>query len=118
MKLIVTATSKRPITQKQIARHESWIGTHPRYEKWKGGTSERMVRERILRLRTERGLWIMSSDDGYWIVESIEQGAEFLEGEKHEAEAVFETSLERYEVMKHELTRLRNGDGFQPDLFE
>jgi hypothetical protein len=92
--------STTPITQKQIAKSEDWIGSHPTHEGWNGETTTRMVREVIRQLRVVHSLPILSSRDGYWLPETVQEIDEFLAIDERQVRARNQSSLETYRALR------------------
>lgn len=91
--------AETPITQREIARHESWIGTHPKHEGYDAETTTRMVRQIIRVLRVQYRIPILSCSKGYFITDDIEASKSFLERMEGEVRARNKSSLETYSAL-------------------
>jgi hypothetical protein len=93
--------SEHPVTQKQIAESERWIGTHPWHEGYESDTTTRSVRQIVQDLRTKHKVPVLSDRRGYFFSNDEEQRKAFLERHVRSAIASMKTSIETYNSMKH-----------------
>lgn len=104
-----------PITQRDIAKAQPWLGCHPTHEKDivlnEFETTTRKVREVIRALRVKRQIPILSDKRGYYLPRSNAEAAAFLDRMEREAKARAASSIETYESLNNTL-------GFYSKVFE
>lgn len=92
---------KGKLTQRDIAKSEAWMGSHPRFEDYSvTDTTLRKVRQIIRDLRLNHNAPILSDRDGYWIPSREEEVTEYLDRIEQEAKAQTKAWFETYKAMK------------------
>lgn len=123
LRLIETASKASPITQLQIARSQAWLGVHPKHEanavKLKAAldsktttsglaiiseeSSVRQVRQIVRDLRLKYGILILASSKGYFIAETEQDAADYLETKYKEMTATYRSHIINYRILSKKL---------------
>jgi len=89
------------ITQMQIAKSATWLGSHPKHEGYPVSESTlRKVRQIIRNLRLNHGILILSDVNGYWVMKDRGEVVEYLTRIEKMAKAQSKAWFETYSAMK------------------
>ena len=111
-------SSNERITQVQIARSASWLGSHPIHEGYYNEQSTlRRVRQIVRDLRMKHGKVILSDRLGYWIMNDRSEAMEYIRRMEKMAKAQAKAWFETYAVMKKNFGVTSEYFSTQGDLF-
>jgi biotin operon repressor len=113
--LLVETWGEKPVTQRDIARTERWLGCHPTHEKDvvanEFETTTRRVRSIIRSLRVNHGFPILSNREGYYLPKNSDEADAYLKRMEREAKARAAASIDTYIAMRDTL-------GITSELFD
>jgi hypothetical protein len=111
--LIVSCNGR--ITQLDIARSASWLGSHPIHESHLNINHQqstlRKIRQIIRDLRIKHHLFILSDVNGYWIMKDRSEAIEYIQRIEKTAKAQAKSWYVTYQCM-------RRNFGINSDYFE
>lgn len=88
-------------TQLEIARGCPSLGSHKKHEGYiSSGATLRKVRQIIRDLRINKGLFILSDNGGYWIMENRDEIHRYLSGMEQKAKASAKGFMVTYHAMR------------------
>lgn len=106
------------VTQLDIVRGCPNLGSHPRHENYDSTQSTlRKIRAIIRSLRINRGLFILSDVNGYWILRDRSEIDIFLKRKEQEAKASAKAFMVTYHAMRRNFGVSSNYFDKQIDLF-
>lgn len=100
------------ITQLQLAR-KIFVGCHERFEGYDNPKQStlRKIRQLIRDLRMKHGLFILSDEEGYWVMKDKSEAKTYIERMERIAKATTKGYFDTYKAMQRNF-------GIRSDFFE
>lgn len=112
LRLLERFWGERPVTQREVARTERWLGCHPTHEadivRDRFETTTRRVRFIVRRLKVVHNIPVLGREKGYYLPTSMEDADAYLEAMERKHRAMAKSLMMTYHAVRNALDLKRS----------